>query len=242
VLSYELSGRDKIHYRAQIATVICAVALPILGFISIGMSFLAPVVILGIIFMVGFVLYYAGVVMPKLVRATKDMRRIDPLFSNAKFEGRVDYLLSVFFGAMSYNPHRVKQFIDPYVFDEIMQNFNHTGNIVLSFDLTDHGKIDSITKHGGRIYLPVSWEYEVTILDSYKRVHKTTKLLTYQLYRAESAMTKLKPVAEAPQCSSPGCARAVNLTANGKCKYCGADYDISQIDWMLGRVDANMFI
>lgn len=243
VLSEKIEGMGKasaMMMRASIAVMIMMVALPILGFISTAAPFLRFIVIPGNILMAGAVLYWGLKVVPESFRGLNDMRRIDPLFSMQKFFSRVQYLVAVFFNAMNYNYNNLKPFIDPYVYAEIVQNYNPTGNYVLKVDITGDGKTSEVTRHGGKIYMTVTANMFLTVIDSYRRVQKVEKQLAFQVCRAESAMTTLKPNPDVLIC--PGCDRSINLTADGKCKFCGADYDLSQIDWILGRVDSAMFI
>jgi len=157
-----------------------------------------------------------------------------------KFFSRVEYLMSIFFSATNYNPNTLKPFVDPYVFAEMMQTFQHTGNYVLKVDTTGQGNTSETSRYGGRIYMTLSIDTDVTILDINRQVRKEKRKLNFQVCRAEGAMTSIKTVAEVLEC--PGCGRTINLTADGKCKKCGTEYDLSQIDWIFGRLDRSMFI
>ena len=219
---------------------ILMVLLPILGFISGKVEFLKMVVIIGDILMAGVVLYYGLWMVPTTFKGLNDMKRIDPLFSMNKCGSRMQYLLAVFFSAMNYNVAGLKPFIDPYVYAEIRQNYRPTGSLVLKTDVTGMGKAHPVVRQGGRIYFSTTADFVLTVLDSSRRVQKVKKKMTFQMFRAEGAMTTLKPASEVLQC--PGCGRSINLTADGRCKYCGAEYDLSQTDWIIGRVDNSMFI
>ena len=225
---------------ASYAVIVLMVLLPILGFVSGRVETLKPVVIIGNILMVGAVLYWGLWSVPSSFRGIFDMRRVDRLFSMQQFFGRSQYLLEIFFSGMNYNPTSLKPFIDPYVYAEIMQNYRPTGNLVLKSEDTGKGKVSGLVNHGGKLYLSTTADVMLTVMDSTRRVQRIKKKLTYQMCRAESAMTTHKLDAEVLQC--PGCGRSINLTANGRCKYCGANYDLSQIDWVLARVDNSMII
>jgi len=236
----EKSQEKSVIGRLTVVTMIMMIVLPILGFISQAVPFLRWVVIIVNILMLGMILYWGLWMVPNAFRGVFHMRKIDRLFSMSKFFSRVEYLMSIFFSATNYNPNNLKPFMDQYVFAEMMQNFQHTGNYVLRVDMHGQGKTSAIKRHGGRHYMTLSINTDVVLLDSYRRVHELKKRISFQVCRAESAMTTLKSNFDILEC--PGCGRSINLTANGKCKYCGAGYDLSQIDWILGRIDKSMFM
>ncbi|MDR2547123.1 MAG: hypothetical protein LBC96_06375 [Lachnospiraceae bacterium] len=239
-VDYNFTGKEKKEYQAIMATIIGTVALPILGFASGAVSLFVPFFIIGYLFMFGFVTYYFGVKLPASIVSFREMRQIDPLFSVVKFAARRAYLISLFFGAMNYNPNKIKQFIDPHIFTEIMQNFNTSGNTVLTAQMIDSGVGQAIVKHAGKLYIPMSLNYRLIILDSNRIAHVVERKLNCQMCRDEAVKSGVKPIGEGMRCQR--CDKVVNLTATGKCKYCGTEHDLAQFDWIFGRVDGSMIL
>jgi len=225
---------------ASVLIMLLMILNPILGFIAGGSPSLTPVVWIGNVIALGGVLFYMLYLIPYVMKGYIDMKKIDPLSSIMQISNRMEYLLSIFFSAMSFNPRILKPFIDPGVYNEITQNYNPTGNYVLKFAGGGWATVSGIIRHEGKIYLNYNIDMILTVFDSSRRLQKYKKRLVFQLCRGENVVTAHKGGPEALVC--PGCGMTINLTADGKCKFCGTEYDLSQVDWILGRVGDSMFI
>ena len=213
---------------------------PILGFIAGGNSALTPVVWILNIITLGAVFFYVYWLIPHAMKGFIELKKIDPLSSLMQLHNRTEYLLSIFFSAMSFSPRILKPFIEPSIYEEISQNFKPTGNYVLNVEGAGWGTMSGAIKHEGKIYFNYSIDFFLTVFDSSRRLNKIKKKLNFQLCRGENVVTENKGGPEALVC--PGCGKTINLTADGRCKYCKTEYDLSQVDWILGRVSDDMFV
>ena len=220
---------------------IMLILLPILGFGSGEKPGQMAFVIIGSIIMLAVVSYYTFVMLPNSTKSIDELRKMDPLFSQGSFDSRIGYLMKAFYCAMNFDVTSLKPFIDPYIYNEMRQTYRPTGKYILYaqplFKMSFKGS--SVVRHMGRIFINYQREYQLTVFDGSRRIQKVTQLIKYQLCRGENVRTAYKNNMEALVC--PGCGMSINLTANGKCKFCGTEQDLSQVDWIFGRIDTSMY-
>jgi len=216
------------------------VLVPILGFIAGGSPGLAAVVWIGIILVIGYSFVFSYLILPHMFKGFCEIKKIDPLSSMKQVYDRMQYLLSVYFNGMNFNPSTLKPFMEPSIYNEIMQNYKPSGNYVLQIEGGGWGIVSGIVGHGGKTYITYTINMVLSVFDSNRRFEKVKKKLVFQMCRGENVVTAHKGAASALVCS--GCGRTINLTADGECTYCGTEYDLSQVDWILGRVSDDMFV
>ena len=214
-------------------------ALPIMGFCSSNNPGLAAIVTALDLLLVAAAGIYAGVVR-KVYRGLKQLKDIDPLSPDDLVQHRGLFLISIFYSACNFNLNLLKPFMDSNAYAELLAAYRPSGSYVLSTSTTGMGAIEGLRIENGRQILSVNLTLKLTVLDRNRTIQVIKRKVFFEMYRNEHVRYEHKLSSESFTCK--GCGMSVNLTANGKCKYCGTEYDIADYDWKLGRIDFNACI
>ncbi|MDR2889352.1 MAG: hypothetical protein LBV33_05875 [Lachnospiraceae bacterium] len=167
------------------------------------------------------------------------MTKADPLCTMSVFLTRTDHLLERLFNAHDLNPGEMKPIMDGALYQHLIANYQHSGNYVLSVNL---GLIDDVrySVANGRQHAKVAGRVFYTIFTPERAVRRFNKKGWISLYRNEGTRYKRRNEMQAANCS--GCGAAMDLTVNGACRYCGAEYDIADFDWVIEAIDMGILV
>ncbi len=173
-----------------------------------------------------FYIYYIN----KALKPLKDISKHDPNFSRMVFQSRIDYLVNLYFKARYFNPQLIKPFASKELVDRLAKDFSEDNELIVDLDI---GKklITKLEVSGEHMVATIKLKLTSVIVNKNRRVKKKKSNAEIKLARHMSARTKVYTDADYITCE--GCGANINLTADGKCKYCGNPIDVSKYDWVI---------
>lgn len=168
----------------------------------------------------------------------KTMLQIDPLMSPQKIADRATYLTSLMYGCFEEDPSKMKPFMDEPYFNIWKNNLNLIkqlqGNNSHIFHWEVNGDAATINKFwtdNNRQHVTIGVPTEYLYITDEKQAHVKKMGHVVTMYR--NINTRYRSASDVESTVCPGCGMPVDLTATGRCKYCGNTFPIEYFDWKI---------
>lgn len=214
--------------------------LPILALVSLFVKFLQPIsnvlscaLIFGsIAYLIAAVIYYIALL---------KLSSYDRNSSMFKVEDRFLYLTSLFVKSRSGDRSAMKMFMHEGAYNYWLQNDIPTGNRIIDYEFSKLTHIKDFIIADGYQHLTIKSTVKMVLFNEQTRqVQKIKRPVSFGLYRRQNTRYESKAAAEIINCS--GCGMSINMTADGKCKFCGKEFDVADYDWKIEWMDHGFYV
>lgn len=170
----------------------------------------------------------------KIFSVYKVMAVDDPLATRQSFFARITYLVRTLEMARDFDISKTKGFMASDIYEKIKAANKYDDYFLVDFELKN-GVLSNYRTEGEYRHVDVKLKLEQLILHTgkKKKIKKKTKKLNYAVMKHVNAKTQVNEGVKLIVCKN--CGANINLTLDGKCKYCGDNYDISEHDWVLTK-------
>ncbi|MGL5434421.1 MAG: hypothetical protein ACRDBO_03350 [Lachnospiraceae bacterium] len=194
----------------------------ILGSISIGLDLL---------FVLSSILI--ALVANYKLRFVRQISGSDENFSRFGFKKRVVYLLKKFYLAKDFQNSLIQPFMVPELYKKFEANNKYDEYYVLDFDVLAL-EIKKYYVENGRQVADLSIKAEIVSMNHKKKLLKKKQKIRLSVCRDEKTFTKAYDKINKMTCEN--CGAPINLTKDGKCKYCGNLFDLTKFDWIISEI------
>ena len=176
----------------------------------------------------------------KVLSVYKVMAVDDPLASRTTFFTRISYLVRTLEMARDFDISKTKAFMEPEMYEKIKAANKYDDYFLVDFEVKS-GVLSNYRTEGDFRHLDVKLKLNQLILRTdkkKKKIKRKTKKLNYAVKRHVNAKTEVNNSIKMITCKN--CGANINLTLNGKCKYCGDNYNIAEYDWILTKAPVEL--
>ncbi|MDO5602993.1 MAG: hypothetical protein Q4G07_09520 [Oscillospiraceae bacterium] len=191
---------------------------------------LLPVVILANVLLLGSTVTYSVWASKKLA-PWKVLTQTDPHFSRTDFEYRAVYLYKLYRHACDFDLSKLRPFIRPEAFEKIKAHNNYDDDFYFLDLENPQTYIENPRVEDGKQIVDIHIKAMVLCRNEKKKLICKKEKLSFSLYRNANTKTTVASGLETITC--PQCGANINLSHDGKCAYCGAEYDLANYDWIL---------
>lgn len=175
----------------------------------------------------------------KVISVFKVMAADDPLATRQTFFARITYLVRTLELARDFDISKTKAFMESDIYEKIKDANKYDDYFLVDFELKN-GVLSNYRTEGDFRHVDVKLKLDQLILHTgkKKKIKKKTKKLNYAVKKHVDAKTEVNESIKIITCKN--CGATINLTLNGKCKYCGDNYDIAEHDWVLTKAPVEL--
>ncbi|MEM1485613.1 hypothetical protein V6615_12175 [Oscillospiraceae bacterium PP1C4] len=216
-------------------------AAPIVSLISLFASGLLTVAsVLNIVAFIGtigyfvFAFWYYG--------ALLKLQKHDKLCSMFRVMNRAEFLLYQFINCRGDNPARMRQFMDTGAYESWMRaDSMQSGCHIVDYQLSNVCLFTDFHVANGRQHLRAKLPLTLCVFDERsRRLIKIKRTVNMVMYRNQNTRYQNHLSSEVFVCK--GCGMPVNMTSDGKCRFCGTRYDLADYDWIIEWMDNSLYI
>ncbi len=161
------------------------------------------------------------------------MIEYDPNMSKKVFEKRLQYLVRLYERARDFDINRLKPFMEPKLYEKIKAENKYDDFYFLDMEV-ERTLLTDFRIEGDKQIADAKIRMVKTTMNENKKVRSKREEISFSIYRHKDCLTDIKKNAEMFTCEN--CGSTVNLTLDGKCKYCGNTFDVSKYDWIIYQV------
>lgn len=161
------------------------------------------------------------------------MTEYDPNISKKAFEKRLHYLVRLYERAKDFDINRLKSFMEPKLFEKVKAENTYDEFYFLDMEV-DRTYLTNFRIEGDKQIADAKIRMVKTTMNEKKKVRSRKEEISFSVYRHKDCLTDIKKNAEVFTCES--CGSSVNLSLDGKCRYCGETFDVSKYDWIIYQV------
>lgn len=167
------------------------------------------------------------------LRFVRQISGSDENFSKFGFRERVTYLLKKFYLAKDFQNSLVKPFMVPELYKKFETNNKYDDYYILDFDILALG-IENYYVENGRQVANLKVKAKIISMNHKKKLRKKKQKIMLSVCRDEKSFTKAYDKINKNTCED--CGAPINLTKDGKCKYCGNLFDLTKFDWIISEI------
>lgn len=178
--------------------------------------------------------YFYGRNLKEKMYYFKVMSEHDPNLSKKAFEKRIHYLVRMYERAKDFDINRLKPFMEPKLYEKVKAENKYDDFYFLDMEV-DRTYLTNFRIEGDKQIADAKIRMVKTTMNEKKQVRSKKEEISFSVYRHKDCLTDIKKNAEMFTCEN--CGSTVNLSLDGKCKYCGTTFDVSRYDWIIYQVE-----
>lgn len=170
------------------------------------------------------------------------MQRSDKLSNMFRLTDRLNFLLIQMIQCREESPGGMQPFLAPEAFEGWTQQCQYQSeNRIIDHALSFPPIVRGYVISNGRQHYRLKVFLKLTVFNERtRRISTVKRTLNMGLYRNAHVRYQNLLNSEAFYCK--GCGMPVDITGNGKCKYCGTVFDLAEIDWIVEYLDNGLLI
>ena len=167
------------------------------------------------------------------LRFMRQISRSDENFSRFSFKKRIVYLLRKYYLAKDFQNFLVQPFMVPALYKKFEADNKQDDYYVLDFDVLAL-RIKKYYVENGRQVADLEVKAKIASMNHKKKLRKKKQKIRLSVCRDEKTFTKVYDKINKMTCDN--CGASINLTKDGKCKYCGNSFDLAKFDWIISEI------
>lgn len=215
--------------------------IPIISFFSLFISILHTVsVFLNVLTFLCIIAYCIYAIW--YYYALLKLQNMDKLCSMFHVMNRIEFLIYQYISCLENNSALMKQFMD----NEFYKYWSSTKPTNSHFHIIDYRTSNVCTCSefnvlNGRQHLKIKLPLTLSVFDDQSRqLIKVKRTLNMVIFRNQNVRYQNKHNSECFTCK--GCGMSVNMTTEGKCKFCGTEYELADFDWIIEQMDNGLYV
>ncbi len=190
-----------------------------------------------LLFTIGYFIYAAW-----YYKAALQMQRFDKLCSMFRVMDRIKFLITKFLNCRFDDRAAMKQFMSGEAYEKWIQtDLNQSGRHIVDYKLSAICKLTDFKVRNGRQTLCLKLPMTLSVFDEKSRkLMKQKCTVAMTIFRNQNTKYQNNFNSEVLYCK--GCGMPINQTDEGKCRFCGTEYELADYDWIIESLDTSLYI